>query len=471
MQHAKPQRSLRRILTGWLVWPLAVLIFVSALPHYYLATSAANRAYDNALLDPVLAIADYISREGSSVTVNLPPVAFDALRVDSRDRMLVQVRGPRNEVIAGNMRLPSPPEQMPSGGHLFYDARVDNERLRVAALHVPHPLGDIIVQASETYVKRDLIVLEILLAFMLSEVLVAAAAIGLVWYGIGRGLAPLEHLRDDIASRSLRDLRPVVAENKPAEVLPIVAAINQLLGRLEASIAGQQRFIANAAHQLRTPLAGLKTHGELALRQPSTVELHSLLEMIADETERTSHLVNQLLTLARAEPESIGQAYHTPVNLREIAGRAVQDWVPRAVAKNIDMGFELQDAWTYGEPLLMRELLANLLDNAIAYTQPGGSITLRTERRSGCAVMEVEDNGLGILPEERERVFERFYRAKGTPGNGCGLGLAIVSEITNRHGGRVKIETPPAGKGSLLRIELPELPEPADASALRSEAA
>ncbi len=463
--------SLRRILTGWLVWPLSVLILASAVPNYYLASGAANIAYDNALLDPVLAIANSISRGEKGISINLPPEAFDALRVDSRDRMFIQVRGPDNEVIAGTPRLPPPSISIPPSGHIYYDIRSDDERLRVAALHVPHPDGSIIVQAAETYVKRDMIVLEILLASMLSELIVAVAAIVLLWYGIKRGLEPLEQLRDDIAARSMKDLSPVIAENKPTEVVPIIAAINQLLGRLKAAIDGQQRFIANAAHQLRTPLAGLKTHGELALRQPSTVELRSLLEMIASETERSSHLVNQLLTLARSEPEGIPNLHHNPVNLREVAGRAVQDWVPRAVAKNIDMGFELQDAWTYGDPLLMRELLANLMDNALSYTPAGGMVTVRTEEREGMAIMEVEDNGPGIPTAEREHVFERFYRVKGTEGNGCGLGLAIVREITNRHGGNVRIETPPSGKGSLVRIELDSLNKPAARVQAQSAAA
>lgn len=449
--------SIRRILTGWLIWPLAALILASTIPTYFLALNAANDAYDSALLDPVLAVANHISKDDEKVTVDLPPAALDALRIDSRDRVFIQVRGPKNEIIAGNQSLPPPPTDIPPAGFAYYDARLEDDRVRVAALHIPHPLGPVVVQAAETYVKRDKIVLDILVASVLAELAISLAALWLVWYGIGRGLAPLEKLRDDIAARSPQDLRQVLPDGKPSELVPIINAINRLLGRLKSSIDGQQRFIANAAHQLRTPLAGLKTHAELALRQPSTVELRSLLDMIAGETGRTSHMVNQLLTLARAEPEGPGASHHDPVNLHEISARAVQEWVPRALAKNVDMGFELQDAWTYGEPLLMRELLANLLENSLAYTQNGGSITVRTEERAGRAAIEVEDNGRGIPEEERERVFERFYRAKGTPGDGCGLGLAIVREIASRHHGSVEIKTPENGHGTLIRVEFPRL--------------
>ena len=449
--------SLRRTLTGWLMWPLAGLMLASTVPNYYLAAGAANNAYDSALLDPALAISHSIVRDGDRLRVNLPPETFDALRVDSRDRVFVQVRGPDNEVLAGNQRLPEPPQVVPRAGHVFYDARANDERLRIVALTVPSTSGTVVIQVAETYVKRDMVVAEILLASMLSELAVATAAIILLGYGIRRGLEPLERLRDDIAARSLRDLSPVVSEDKPLEVLPIISAINQLLARLKAAIEGQQRFIANAAHQLRTPLAGLKTHSELALRQRSAVELRTLLEMMASETERSSHLVNQLLTLARAEPEAVLNRNPNPINLREIANRAVHDWVPRSVAHNVDMGFELEDAWTYGDPLLMRELLANLLDNALAYTPAGGAVTVRTYARHNSAVLEVEDNGPGIPEEQRDRVFERFFRLKGTPGNGCGLGLAIVQEITERHGGSVSIQRPKSGQGTLLVVMLEKL--------------
>jgi two-component system sensor histidine kinase TctE len=228
-----------------------------------------------------------------------------------------------------------------------------------------------------------------------------------------------------------------------------------LLSRLNAAIESQQRFIANAAHQLRTPLAGLKTHAELARRQPSTVELKSLLDMIAGETGRTSHLVNQLLTLARAEPgETAGGQ---PVNLHELIGRDVREWVQHALSKDIDLGFELEDAWTLGEPLLLRELVANLLDNALAYTQAGGSVTVRTQGRDDECVLEVEDNGPGIPETEREKVFERFYRVAATGGEGCGLGLSIVAEIAKQHNGRVDLAAPAGGRGTLIRAVFPRL--------------
>jgi two-component system sensor histidine kinase TctE len=281
--------------------------------------------------------------------------------------------------------------------------------------------------------------------------------VALLWYGVGRGLAPLVKLRDEIAPRSPRDLCDVPVKDKPSEVAPIVMALNGLLGQLKSAIERQQRFIANAAHQLRTPLAGLKMHTELARRQPATVEMKALLDMIAGEAERGAHLANQLLALARAEPDIAAAAARDPVNLHEIGSRAVQTWLARALAKDIDLGFELQDAWIAGDPLLMRELMANLIDNTIAYTAQGGHVTVRTREEGGVAVIELEDDGPGTPAGERERVFERFYRVQGTPGEGCGLGLAIVAEIANRHGGTTALLAPERGRGTLVRVGFPML--------------
>src|SRR6267154_1312448 len=355
------QASLRWHLTYWLIGPLLLLVTAGSFVSYRIALNAATQAYDSALLDPVLAIASHLRRMGDRLELDLPSIAIEALRIDTEDRVYYQVLGP------------------------------EGERVRVAARAVKAEPGTAIVQVAETLVKRDKLVLELLLASTAPQLLIAFAAVALLWFSIGQGLRPLDRLRQEIAARSPRDLRPVPEQDKPQEVRPLVGALNGLLFRLNAAIESQQRFIANAAHQLRTPLAGLKTHAELARRQPSTAELGPLLDMIAGETQRTSHLVNQLLTLARAEPGEAPSGQ--PVNLHEVVSRDLRDWVQRAVGKSIDLGFELDDAWTLGDPLLLRELIANLLDNALAYTQAGGSVTVRTGVRDGESVLEVEDNG------------------------------------------------------------------------------
>jgi two-component system sensor histidine kinase TctE len=449
------QASLRRHLSYWLLGPLLLLVAAGSFVSYRIALNAANKAYDSALLDPALAIASHLRRGESKLELDLPSIAIEALRIDTEDRVYYQVLGPEGELIAGTPRLPAPPERLSPGEHIYYDAKLEGERVRIAARAVEVGNGTAIVQVAETLIKRDKLVLELLVASTVPQVLIAFAAVALLWLSIGQGLRPLDRLRGEIAARSPRDLRPVSEQDKPEEVRSLVGALNQLLSRLNAAIESQQRFIANAAHQLRTPLAGLKTHAELARREHSASELKSLLDMIAGETTRTSHLVNQLLTLARAEPGEAPSGQ--PVNLHEIVGRDVRDWVQRALGKNIDLGFELEDAWTVGEPLLLRELAANLLDNALAYTQPGGSVTVRTGVRNGESLLEVEDNGPGIPEADREKVFERFYRVPATRGEGCGLGLSIVSEIAGRYNAKVELGVPAGGRGTLIRAAFPRL--------------
>ncbi len=447
--------SLHHLLARWLLGPLAALIVISAVPTYFIAINAANDAYDSSLLDPALAIASHITVTDDEFSIDLPVVALDALRVDSVDRVYFQVLGPANQRIAGNASIPPPPEPRVGTGTAapsYYNAGIGGVPVRVAALSAPHEQGRVLVQVAETLIKREQLVKEMLLSALVPELGIAIAAIALFWYGIRRGLEPLERLRREIAMRSPVDLRPVVESDKPHEIRPLVVALNQLLARLNAAIDSQRRFIANAAHQLRTPLAGLKTHAELARRESDQTETRALLDMIAAETERTSRLVNQLLALARAEPD-VGQSYaQDPVNLHDVASRAVQAWVPKALAKNIDLGFELDDAWIVGNAPLLSELLANLLDNALAYTQPGGTVTVRTRAADGCAYLEVEDNGPGIPEQERTRVFERFYRAPGTGGDGSGLGLAVVAEIAARHEAAAEIATPAEGRGTCVRV-------------------
>lgn len=448
-------RSLRQLLAVWLVIPLLALILLSAVPTYLVAVNAANDAYDNELLDPAIVIASYLRQTEDTIELMLPTVALEALRIDTADRLYFRVTGPDGSLIVNTADIPLPATPVPPAGQEFYDAQIGGDRVRVVALSVPRRAGTVTVQVAETYVKRNRLIKDMLLGSLVPSAVVVLAAAVLFWIGIRQSLAPLGRLKNELARRSQYDLAPVPEAGTLKEVRPLVAALNQLLARLSAAIGTQQRFIANAAHQLRTPLAGLRTHVELARRETRLEEIQALIEIIARETARTSHLANQLLTLARTEPGSAGTPARHPVNLRDIAARAVQEWVPRAVERNVDLGFELEDSWTRGDALQLKELLANLLDNALAYGAPGGQVTVRTRPESGRAELEVEDDGPGIPLPEAERVFERFYRMPGTPGDGCGLGLAIVREIADLHEGRVQLSPGNGSRGARITVSLP----------------
>jgi two-component system sensor histidine kinase TctE len=462
----KTADSLRSQLLRWLVGPLALVLVAGGLGAYWLAVRMATDAYDHSLLDPALAIAQRIRAEGGRVELDVPPGVLDALRVDSSDRIYFAVhQGGR--LIAGSRDLPPPAAS--AGSPMYYDGALRNEPVRIAAMAVDTPSGEVTIQVAETLQKRRAIVRQVLLSGTLPELAFGVVALAIVWFGVRRGLAPLEGLRAEIASRSHRDLRPVPESHAPAEVQPLVAAINELLERLGGAMDAQGRFIADAAHQLRTPLAALQAHVEAAQRQIGTPELASTLAQLDAATRRTAHLARQLLTLARVEPSGDAPIEPQRADLASIARSRIDEWLSLADRRGIDLGFELAPAAVLAEPFLAGELAGNLVDNAVSYSPQGGAVTVRTGTRDGRGFLEVEDEGTGIPAGERERVFDRFYRIKGTPSGGSGLGLSIVREIAHRHGADVTIETPAQGRGTLLRVTFP--PVVTSDAAVRDDAA
>jgi two-component system sensor histidine kinase TctE len=310
----------------------------------------------------------------------------------------------------------------------------------------------VLVQVAETLEARTQLANEIIKGVIVPQFIVLPIAVLLVWLALTRGLAPLTALQARIRRRRPEDRSPIDARAAPEEIAPLVESFNDLLARLSASIQVQKRFIADAAHQMKTPLAGLRTQSELALRQTDAAELRRSLRQIAAATQRATRLIDQLLALARAEHRGAEAPAYEAVDLAELAREAVRDWVPQAVERQIDLGIEIphDEVRVFGVPLMLREVLGNLIDNALRYTPAGGAVTLRLQRDGSDVVLEVEDTGPGIAENERLRVFDRFYRVLGTQVEGSGLGLAIVREIVEQHDAQVSIHTPARAAESKL---------------------
>jgi two-component system sensor histidine kinase TctE len=443
------ERSIRRLLLGWLLVPLALVLVASEVASYGAALTIADEAYDRALLNPALALAQRLSAVEGPVVLDLPVAAGEVLRVDATDHVYFAVRA-RGRLLGGQAELAPPPELPDEDAPIFYDGRVGVEPVRIAAITVPFAEGPVLIQVAETLVKRDRLVRRLLLTNAVPELLFLGAALAMVWFGVKRGLAPLDELRGELAARSHRDLRPVAEARAPAEVRPLVQELNRLLGRLAESLEVQQRFVADAAHQLRTPLAALQAQVEAARREGLPPELTPTVERLAAAARRAAHLARQLLTLAAIAPSAGRPFAPERADLADVAHAGVDDWLARADGKRVDLGFELEPAPVAGEPDLLGELAANLVENALNYTPPGGEVTVRTGRRAGRSFLEVEDSGPGIPESERALVFERFHRVRGTAGEGTGLGLAIVREIADRHGASVDIRAPTAGAGTVI---------------------
>jgi two-component system sensor histidine kinase TctE len=440
-------RSLRAHLLRLLLPPIAALLAVGAVVAYYPSLEPATQAYDQALVDIGLAIGSQVRVTETQYRFELPQAVDQVLRTDRFDRIFYRITSPSGIEIAGDPELPPPPSDQ-----IAHNTRYDGRQVRVVTVQSPCGSSICTVLVGETTLKRQRLARDILLQSLFPELLIALATLVIVWFGVKRGLEPLARLSDEIKARSAGDLWPIDAAGAPQETRPLVGALNGLLEEVSAASRSQQRFLANAAHQLRTPLAGLQAHTELALAQPMPDACRTQLEQVHRATMRTGRLANQLLALARTEPGA--RSATAAVDLKGIVGGEADAWLRQSLTRDIDLGFELDSAPVQGDALLLREALSNLVHNAIEYSNRGGRVTVRTGRRNGHAFLEVEDDGPGIAAEERERVLERFYRVPGTPGTGSGLGLAIVREIAASHAASLFVADGTAG-GCRVGITFP----------------
>ncbi|MCZ2496884.1 sensor histidine kinase [Xylophilus sp. Kf1] len=443
--------------------PLLLLWPVSLALTWLVAQGLADKPFDRALEYNVQALAQLVNLHNGKPQLNLPQPAGELLRADDADTIYYQVRDDAGELLSGERDLPLPPllddVRPPTGEVRLRDAELRGLALRVASTWVrftPPEVGapqvQVLVQVAETRGKRSVLATEIIKGVMLPQFAILPLAVLLVWLALARGLKPLSQLEQRIRARRPEDLSPLDDRAVPLEVVPLVASVNGLLARLQESVATQKRFLADAAHQLKTPLAGLRMQADLAQREgTSTAELKLSLLQIGRASKRATHTVNQLLALARAEVAGKAPIAHHACDLAEITLEVVRNAFPRALEKRIDLGYDgvspgAPGVVVPGNPTLIAEMLSNLVDNAIAYTPSSetapGVITVRllVDAFGQVVVLQVEDSGPGIPVSERELVFQPFYRVLGTGVDGSGLGLPIVMEIAGLHGAEVTVE-------------------------------
>jgi two-component system, OmpR family, sensor histidine kinase TctE len=474
-----PLGSLRGQLLRWLLVPLIVLVMLNAISVYRNALDAADMAYDRSLLASTRALAERVSVVDGKVVADVPYVALDSFETDTLGRIYYKVTGIHGETVSGYDDLPPVPANVPRSQAYpalvrFYHANYNGQPLRIAALIQPvyddSMRGIALIQVGETLDARRGLSNQILFDTLLWQAGLLLALALLVWFAVRLVLQPLMRLKLEVETRSLNDLSDVDPALVHKEVRPLVAAMNTSMARLQSLIASQRRFIADASHQLRTPLTVLKTQAELALREcdrPQTdpqqmkAALRDIVHSIAATTDSTVNLANRLLTLARIEHGGQGgdQAALAPVALSDVARQVGLELAIAAVAKQIDLSLEGDGtAVVQGQQLLLHELVANLVDNALRYTPPGGTVVLRVRDTAGGATLEVEDSGPGIAAAEREKVFAPFYRATATmernPG-GAGLGLAIVRDIAALHGATLTLADASGPQGLLVRVAFP----------------
>jgi two-component system, OmpR family, sensor histidine kinase TctE len=449
--------SLRGRLLWWLLLPLAAFVSISGMMSYRNAQTTADLVQDNALLSSMRIIGEDIDWDNGSVSIQIPPAALELFESPEQDSVFYRVEAGGHRLLAGSLDLPLPPHA--GDTPTLYSTRLDDGRAVRAAVYVRQLYDsgrreDVIVAVAKTVGSRDAMVWRLLRPQLFGEVLTLVLAMVFVYLGLTFELRPLMKVKDDVADRNPSQLKPIRVTRLHVELRPIVDAINQCIARMGQQAATQRQFISDAAHQMRTPLALLAAQIQFARqRENRDAPLTEALAGMHKSSRKLTTLTNKLLLLAQAESAAPAGACER-VDLSALIASVLEELIAFAQSREIDLGAELEDGLIVtGDEALTAALVTNLVDNALRYTQPGGRVTVHTQRSNGKAIVRVIDNGPGIKAEARSRVFERFYRASNHA-EGTGLGLPIVREIAHRQGGTVTLDAGEGGTGLVVTVEM-----------------
>jgi two-component system sensor histidine kinase TctE len=485
--------SIRLRLLKRLIAPILLINLAGGALTYLLAWMPAQLAFDESLADAAGALAARLGRQGAGWQIDLPHQAEQVLRNDAADAVYFVVRDGSGGVIAGDADFPpfaasapasataaavtattapatlpasAPAGATPDGGAgttragaparaaQAYDGMMRGEPVRLLVLRVERDGAGASIGVAKTLRKRLQVRQAIVRALVLLEGLLTLASVGLIWFSVTNGLLPLKRMGADLNARGGDDLAPIAQGAVPHELEPVVAALNGLLDKVGAGAQAQHDFLANVAHQLRTPLAGLRTQLEWLAQRHDEPDTAQSIRLMLSSTERMIRQTNQLLALARAEPSRFAKTRLEPLALESLVEEAIQHFVDQAALKHIDLGFELLPTQVRGDRFLLRDLVDNLIDNAIRYTPPHGTVTVGCRPDGAGGVLLVEDSGPGIAPGQRELVFSRFLRLD-EKSSGSGLGLAIVRDIALAHGASIAVDSGHGGRGALFSVRFP----------------
>ncbi|MET3131936.1 two-component system sensor histidine kinase TctE [Oxalobacteraceae bacterium GrIS 1.11] len=445
--------SIRLRLLKWLIVPILLLNLAAGALTYVLAWMPAQSAFDQSLQDAAGALSARLAAGPDGMRLDLPRQAEQVLRADEVDAIYFVVRGGAGQSIAGDADFPA--LRQPGGVALAYDGAVRGEPVRIVALRAAVSGQEFYIGVAKTLRKRLQLRAAIFRALILLEAVFTIAAVALIWFSVTNGLLPLQRMRAELNARGGADLAPLDVDSLPDELGPVLHAFNGLLERVKDGAKAQHDFLANVAHQLRTPLAGLQTQLEwLSLRHRAEPETAYSIRLMLSSAERMIRQTNQLLALARAEPSHFEKTRLERLALNALVEESIQHFVDEAAKKSIDLGFDLRDTPVIGERFLLRDLIDNLIDNAIRYTPQGGVVTVSCFPDCQTGMLVIEDSGPGIPADKRELVFNRFVRLDDKT-TGSGLGLAIVRDIAIAHGAKITIDAKPGADGLLFSVRFP----------------
>jgi two-component system sensor histidine kinase TctE len=447
--------SIRFDLLKWLIIPLLIINLLGALLIYVLAWTPAQIAFDQSLADAAYDIRPHIHPSADGLELDLSPQAEQMLRINHTDSVFFVVRDAAARTLAGDRDFPTVFLSLKLNESMAYNGALRGQPVRIVVLQTLVGTQPVWIGVAETLTKRHRIQARILFSLLILEAVLVLASVAIVWFAVKEGLFPLQKMQGELDARSPIDLSPVTEQDVAEELNPLIKAINGLLYRAQLDGKARQTFLANVAHQLRTPLAGFRTQLEL-LQKKYAAEPESArsIDLMMSSAERMVRQTNQLLSLARAEPSLFEKERLSEVALDALLAESIEHFVLEADKKEIDIGFDLKPATVMGDRFLLRDLVDNLVDNAIRYSPRGGRVTVRCLADGGAGRIVVEDCGPGVAMEDREKIFSRFYRLDDKVA-GSGLGLAIVRDIVKAHGAEIEIGAGPGGKGTMFIVKFP----------------
>jgi two-component system sensor histidine kinase TctE len=448
--------SISRRLIFWLAVPLMVLALCGALVHYFNSIAPGVISSDRRLKEATNALMVHVVIKDGQATLDTGAGPDGKPPLPTPDSIKYALRDTQGRLLAGDPQLPIVAMNS-ANAQMFAMAQLDRRSLRTLTTRFDTRSGVIIITVADTRPPAEPAARLGFMNTLLWDFVQLDVTLVLVWIGIQLGLRPIKRLRDEIADRSPLDLRPIVESTVPREIAPVVVTLNRLFTMLRSSVQSQQQFIANTAHQLRTPITGMQAQLDLLVAEPAAQPIRGRLLTLQEGIRQLAHSSNQLLTLARADPAANISAKNQPVDLKGIVSEVVARFFDRALQSNIDLGVDVQPVSIRADPSLLYDLLSNLVDNALKYTQAGGSVTASAGVQNNRPYVAVEDTGPGIPEAERQRVRQRFYRLPNSPGHGSGLGLAIVDEVAQIYGASVSIGTGAHGLGTKVLVQFPDI--------------
>lgn len=445
--------SISRQLVLWLAVPLLLLALCGALVHYFNNVAPGIISSDRRLKETANAVMAHVSAKDGRPTLEEGPLSLPHL--PPADEAVFAIRDPEGRLLLGEPQLPVVPMTGDSS-QLLAIIHFGGRNVRSLTTRFDIAGGVALITVADVKAPAGLAARYGLMSTLLWDFVQLDVTLVLVWMGIQFGLRPIKRLRDEIAARSPNDLRPIDEAFVPREIAPVAVTLNRLFATVRSSVQSQQQFIANTAHQLRTPITGLQAQLDLLVTDPAALPIQGRLQTLQEGIRQLAHSANQLLSLARADPMANISTKQQTVSLDALVGEVAARFFDRALRSDIDLGVDVQPVSMSADPALLDDLLSNLIDNALKYTPASGRVTVSALKLNGRPCLSVEDTGPGIAEADRQRVRQRFYRLPNSPGHGSGLGLAIVEEIAKLYGGNLYIGAPSStATGTIVQVSFP----------------